>query len=512
MTKTLKILLVGYSTDHTEHIDSMLRQGGLRFHLESANTVHAFPKVLVGCSWDIILSDEAMPELGAEQVLLYLAKHHLTIPVIVVSSQGSDETSAVHYMRAGAQDFISMSCMVRLAPAIQRSLKQMEAVRRIRETQLALQKSEARFRAIASNLPGLVFQFLLNQDGTRSFPYVSEGSVMVLGILPMTLIAQPDLFTDLILPEDRAAYDELMLISAKHFSTWNWEGRIQVKSDPDIKWVSLRATPRQSLNGAVLWDGIVMNITRNKLAEIEIARSHAQLAELSSYLQKVKEHERARIAREIHDDIGGTLTAIKCELLPCMDTKPRKPDFYQQKAASIEELVDYVIDSTRRISMDLRPGILDFGIVAAIEWQAREFSKRTEIACQFCCDSEDIPLDADLAIAIFRIFQEILTNISKHAAASIVSITLCEKESWISLEATDNGLGITDSDMKKPGSFGIRGMRERCQQLGGDLRVNGIAGKETRVTMQIPMTSKAQPTTYFAGCVRQPIKVVRKMR
>lgn len=493
VVKALKVLLVGYSVGDAEHICMTLKEGGLCFDLECIDTVDGFPKVLVECSWDLILADEAMPDLNAEQVLFHLAKYHLTIPVIVVSSQGSDETLAAHYMRAGAQDFISMACMIRLVPAILRSLKQMETVQHIRETQLALQKSEARFRAIASNLPGLVFQFLLNQDGSKSFPYVSEGSVMLLGILPTALIAQPDLFTDLILPEDRAGYDELMLISAGHFSTWNWEGRIQVKSDPDIKWVSLRATPRRSLNGAVLWDGIVMNITRNKLAEIEIARSHAQLAELSSYLQKVKEHERARIAREIHDDIGGTLTAIKCALLPCMDTKPREPDFYRQKAASIEELVDYVIDSTRRISMDLRPGILDFGIVAAVQWQAREFSKRTEIACLFYCNSEDIPLDADLAIAIFRIFQEILTNISKHADASHVDVKLSERDGWIFLEAIDNGRGITVSDMEKPGSFGIRGMRERCQQLGGDLCVKGTPGKETRVTIEIPVTDKAQP-------------------
>lgn len=489
MAKKLNILLVGYVVKNVEHIRETLEAGGLYFELECVTTADAFPKVLVECPWDIILSDDAMPDLGAEGVLFHLAMHHLAIPVIVVSSQGSDKLAA-HYMKAGAQDFILISCMVRLVPAVQRSLKQMETLRHFRETQLALQKSEALFRAIASNLPGLVFQFLLNENGCKSFSYVSEGSVMLLGILPTALIAQPDLFTDLILPEDKADYDKLMQASARYFSTWNWEGRIQVKGDPDIKWVSLRATPRRSLNGAILWDGIVMNISRNKQAEIEIARSHAQLAELSSYLQKVKEHERARIAREIHDDIGGTLAAIKCELLPFLDTKLRAPDFYQQKATSIEELVDYVIDSTRRISMDLRPGILDCGIVAAIEWQAREFSKRTEIPCQFYCDNEEIPLDADLAIAIFRIFQEILTNISKHASASNVSVKLFEKNGWVFLRATDNGRGIRESDINKPGSFGIRGMRERCQQLGGELHVNGVPEKETCVIIQIPVNGK----------------------
>lgn len=491
-TRTLNILLAGYATKDAELISRTLQDGGLSFKVGCVNTIDALPEVLAECSWHVILSDDIKDDLSVEQVLCQLALQQLAIPVIVVSTQGNDE-SAVHCMEAGAQDFILMACcMRRLVPAIRRSLKQMETLQHIRETQLALQKSEAHFRAIASNLPGLVFQFQLNPDGTKSFPYVSEGSVMLLGIPPAALMEQPDLFTELILAEDKATYDRLMQISASDFCTWNWEGRIQVKGDPDIKWVSLRATPRGSSNGGVLWDGIVMNISRNKLAEIEIARSHAQLAELSSYLQKVKEHERARIAREIHDDIGGTLTAIKCELLLCMNGKPRESDFYQQKAVSIDELVDYVIDSTRRISMDLRPGILDFGIVAAIQWQAKEFSKRTEIPCHFYCDSEDIPLDADLAVAIFRIFQEILTNISKHADASIVRVKLFETEGWIYLEATDNGRGIREADLDKPGSFGIRGMRERCQRLGGDLRVYGIPDKETCVIMQIPVNAKEQ--------------------
>ena len=141
------------------------------------------------------------------------------------------------------------------------------------------------------------------------------------------------------------------------------------------------------------------DITHNKLAEIELTHSREQLAELSSYLQKVKEQERARIAREIHDDIGGTLTAIKCELLPRADDAPKESAFYRKKAQYIESLVDRVIDSTRRIAMDLRPSVLDCGIVAAIQWQAKEFGDRAGITCMVSCDSEEIPLDADLSVA-----------------------------------------------------------------------------------------------------------------
>ncbi len=329
---------------------------------------------------------------------------------------------------------------------------------------------------------------------------------------------KPELFPELILPDDRESYHQLMITSAEQLSTWNWEGCIQVKGDSDIKWISLRATPRRMSDGTTLWDGIMINITRNKLAEREIARSREQLAELSSYLQKVKEQERARIAREIHDDIGGTLTAIKCELFPCMDTTIRKPEFYQQKSRSIESLVDRVIDSTRRISLDLRPGILDCGIIAAVQWQAKEFSDRTSIACKVTCVNDEITLDSDLAIAVFRVFQETLTNISKHANASHVQVKLVELEGLILLEVTDNGCGITDIDMEKQASFGIRGMRERCQQLKGNFHISGDSGRGTKVTILIPMGNLEYQSEHVVGLEnefresRQPGSVKKKKK
>ncbi|MCB1986641.1 MAG: sensor histidine kinase, partial [Nitrosomonas sp.] len=189
----------------------------------------------------------------------------------------------------------------------------------------------------------------------------------------------------------------------------------------------------------------------------------------------------------IHDDIGGTLTAIKCELVPCMDATPRSCAFYRKKSAIVESLVDHVIDSTRRISMDLRPGILDFGIVAAVQWQAKEFSRRTGIPVHVSCEEEEISLDSDLSVAIFRIFQEILTNISKHAQATDVLVSLAEFKGEIILEVADNGCGINPQDMKKQDSFGIRGMRERCQQLKGNFNILGEPGKGTKISILIPV-------------------------
>ncbi|PSJ18393.1 hybrid sensor histidine kinase/response regulator [Nitrosomonas supralitoralis] len=484
----LKILLIEHSAQDAERVLEILLRSGFQTDCLCVATVEDFLNALRLQDWNLILSDYASPHLGAHNVIELIKNQGLDIPVIIISSDVGEET-ADYIMALGAYDFMMKDNLARLVPVIRRSLSEVKNYQRFISAQAALQKSEALFQAITSNLPGVVFQFQLSKDNQAKFPYVSDASETLLGLSPQKLMGNPELFPALILAEDKESYRQLMLTSAERLSTWNWEGCIQVKGDSDIKWVSLRATPRRMPNGDMLWDGIMINITRNKLAEREIARSREQLAELSSYLQKVKEQERARIAREIHDDIGGTLTAIKCELFPCIDKSVRNLEFYQQKARSVESLVDRVIDSTRRISLDLRPGILDCGIVAAVQWQAKEFSNRTGIICRVSCDSDEISLDADLAIAIFRVFQETLTNISKHANASRIHVELIELEGLILLEVIDDGRGITVSDMEKQDSFGIRGMRERCLQLKGNFHISGESEKGTKVTILIPTGS-----------------------
>ncbi len=489
----LKVLMVEQSEEDANHIVHVLACAGFKIEFLRVFTQDGLTNALLVGDWDIVLTDYNLPTLDAEVVLQTIRDQGLDVPMIVVSSQKGEET-AKPIMELGAYDFVLKSNLARLVPVIRRGLREVKNYQHFISIQSALQKSEVLFQAITSNLPGVVFQFLLTASDRTGFPYVSDASETLLGLPPRVLTDHPELFPDLILPDDRKSYHQLMITSAEQLSTWNWEGCIQVKGDSDIKWISLRATPRKLLDGATIWDGIMINITRNKLAEREIARSREQLAELSSYLQKIKEQERARIAREIHDDIGGTLTAIKCELFPCLDGTAKKPEFYQQKARSIDCLVDRVMESTRRISLDLRPGILDCGIVAAVQWQAKEFSDRTGISCKVSCGEEEIPLDSDLAIAIFRIFQETLTNIAKHSRATRIQVKLFELDKLVLLEVSDNGCGIKTSDLEKQDSFGIRGMRERCQQLKGNFHISGDSDKGTKVTILIPTDNLDQQT------------------
>jgi two-component system, NarL family, sensor histidine kinase UhpB len=357
------------------------------------------------------------------------------------------------------------------------------------ETARALRLSESRFHAIVSNTPGLAYQFRLHKDGTTTFPYLSEGCQALLGISPDKLRDQPELFLQLILPQDRNSYLESMEASATDNSSWNWEGRIWIEEWKDIKWINLRCTPRLLIGDDIQWEGIMTNITQSKFAEEEIKKSRAQLAELSAHDEKVKEQERTRISREIHDDIGGNLTAIKMALALLTRRLPTEDGSLLEKANYVDSLVDRTIESIHRISGDLRPGILDIGLVAAIKWQINEFEKQAGIACEFSTNKKEIDLHLDHSTALFRIFQEALTNISKHAKATHVDVKLVRSNRSVRLEISDNGKGLGSKDRLKPKSFGIRGMIERANALGGDLSVSTRPEGGCLVAIKIPLAA-----------------------
>ncbi|MEB0133758.1 histidine kinase [Actimicrobium sp. CCC2.4] len=345
---------------------------------------------------------------------------------------------------------------------------------------------EARFHAIVSNTPGLVYQFRRMPDNAMAFPYLSDACHALLGIRPERLHADPGLFMALILPADHASYLASMQASAEEVRSWNWDGRLWIEEWKDIKWINLRAMPRVLPDGAIQWEGIMTNITQSKLEQTEITRSREQLAELSAHIERVKEEERTRIAREIHDDLGGNLTAIKMALALLRRRLPDDPAL-TDKADYVDSLVDRTIESIHRISVDLRPSILDFGIVAAIEWQAAEFEKQLGIPCHVASSDSDIDLPPEQASALFRIFQESLNNISKHARASSVQVRLIRNQRGIRMEISDNGTGIAARDRQKPASFGIRGMIERANALGGSLSVSNVPKGGSVVAIRIPL-------------------------
>ena len=230
-----------------------------------------------------------------------------------------------------------------------------------------------------------------------------------------------------------------------------------------------------------------------KRAEDKLRRSLEQLRALSVYLQYVREDERIRISRQVHDELGQSLTGLKMDLYWLANRLPKKYRSVHEKTRAMSAHIDETIQTVRRIATELRPGILDdLGLVAAIEWQAQEFQKRTGIECVVTSDLKEAILDQDLNTAFFRIFQETLTNIIRHAQASHVEVHLQQEESTLVLEVKDNGRGISEAELNDTRSIGVLGMRERAALLQGELQITGVPGQGTTVTVRIPLVRGAQ--------------------
>ncbi|MDL2283806.1 histidine kinase [Oxalobacter sp. OttesenSCG-928-P03] len=351
------------------------------------------------------------------------------------------------------------------------------------------------------NTPWLVYQIIRKNDGSISFPYLSGGCENLLGITQEQLHANPDLFVSFILPQDRDSYIESMTDSAIYMKSWNWEGRIWVDSVKEIRWINLLAAPHQLDDGSVQWEGIMTNITQSKHEEMEIKLSRTRLAELSAHVEEVKEQERTQISREIHDDLGGNLTAIKMALALLAKRLPKNRPELSEKAEYVDQLVDRTIEAAHRIASNMRPSILDIGIVAALEWQTDEFMRQSGIPCTFESTISEIQLQPAQSTALFRIAQEALTNIARHAEASKVSIQLTTSKAHVQLRIIDNGKGITVADRMKPQSFGIRGMIERAHSLGGKLSFDSTPKKRNAITVVIPFTDM-----FFDSEISLPVK------
>ena len=229
----------------------------------------------------------------------------------------------------------------------------------------------------------------------------------------------------------------------------------------------------------------------HRRAEEQLRESHERLRQLSVYLQTVREEERTRIAREVHDELGQALTGCKLDLSWIASKLPKEKDLKPllAKTRALAAHIDSTIQMVRRIATELRPGILDhLGLAAALEWQANEFQTRTGIKCDVHASPRDPGLHPDLNTAFFRIFQETLTNIIRHAGATHVTVQLKERDGRIILEVKDNGRGISQEEISNPRSMGLLNMRERAGLLGGDFKISpGAGGKGTKVTVSIPI-------------------------
>ncbi|MDX2043341.1 MAG: PAS domain S-box protein [Acidobacteriota bacterium] len=242
-------------------------------------------------------------------------------------------------------------------------------------------------------------------------------------------------------------------------------------------------------------EGVVLDITERKQTEQQLQQLYQQSRTLLARLETVREEERIRISREIHDNLGQILTGLKLDFSWLEKRLVRSSDENLlrktgSKMKEIAELLEEAIQTVRNIATELRPGVLDtLGLRAAIIWQAKEFERRTNINCVIELGREPQNLTEDMATALFRIFQEILTNITRHSKASKVKIELAEVDGELLLTVNDNGIGISDEDRRNSKSLGLLGMRERAQIFGGRVTVKGEPKRGTTVQVKMPLNN-----------------------
>lgn len=269
-----------------------------------------------------------------------------------------------------------------------------------------------------------------------------------------------------------------------------------------------RETPIESTAAPILDDAgqstghvlVFRDITERRRTDEELNRSRDQFRSLAAHLQTVREDERSRIAREVHDQLGQALTGLRMDAA-WLDKRAQElrdepaRAALMEKLAAMRALIDETVQIVRRIASELRPGVLDdLGLPAALEWQAREWQERSGVVCAVSAEPDVPPLSREATTALFRIFQETLTNVARHAGATRVAARLAGEPGAVRLEIRDDGRGITDEDQRRTRSLGLVGMRERATMLGGTFHIAGAAGAGTTVTVRLPVVPRRAST------------------
>jgi PAS domain S-box-containing protein len=246
-------------------------------------------------------------------------------------------------------------------------------------------------------------------------------------------------------------------------------------------------------DGKVYMTVILRDLTKQVKAQNELDRARGELRELSIASQNAREEEKSRISRELHDDLGQNLTALKMDLSWLQSHATNYAEAYMERIRAMQLVLDSTIVSTRRIAADLRPMMLDeLDLKAAIEWLAQNFTRRFEAQCKVVIDEDVVELDTHIQSALYRVVQECLTNITRHAHATQVHIELRMGKSDVILHVDDNGVGMGAEAANKHGSFGLIGIRERIYILGGNVTIDSQSGQGTHITIELPRLSNAQ--------------------
>ena len=482
MTSTkLHILLIEDNESDAILVQNNLEQAmGDQITLTHVERLKSALNLLEKQSFDLILSDLTLPDSDGIETINHLRECAASIPIAVLSFR-NDEKLAIKAIKAGAQDYLVKGNLTEgvLSRVIRYSIER----KRIEQN---VQKAQRRFQTIFEKAPlGIA---LINLE-TGKYYDVNPRYASIVGRSTSELIGCNQ--TDIIHSDDLASYrDEIRFFLDQRLKDCKIEKRI-TRPDDNIIWIEMFIVPFEIMNGEeICYLCMIEDISeRKKMIE--------NLRQLTTHLQEVREEERTRIGREIHDVLGGSLTVLKMDLDWLSKKISANP--MHERIKSLYQLTGEAIETARRVSINLRPNVLDnLGLYGAIEWLVRDFEQRTNIKCTLESTAQNLAFhNKNYETSIFRIVQEVFTNITRHANATQVDVELAEEEDGVFISIKDNGVGIKQAQIIDPGSFGIIGMNERAQQFGGRLLIFGVPTQGTFVTLKIPFTITATVTGDF---------------
>ncbi len=487
MTNLPNILIVDDIKENLAFLRALLK----KFEINLIQALSGFEALEKAEGIDIALAiiDVRMPVMNGYDLAMKLNENRITdkIPLIFLTASYFNEEEVFKGYGSGAVDYIYKPVDSHvLISKVKVFLDLFNQKKKISENTLELQKkseelqsvnnalkiSEAKYRSYIDNAPDGVFV----ADENGKYLEVNKAACIITGYSKRELLKLH--FYDLLADNSKD-------VGLKHFKKLIKNGSSKVelmfthKTGEQRWWTveSVKLSETQFL-------GFTKDITERKKADEELKNSLDQLHQLSKHVEKVRENERIAISRELHDDLGQALTAVKIDLgmlkIYISDNKGLV------KINKVINLVSDTIKTVQRITSQLRPEIIDdLGLEPAIEWYTKEFSQRNGIEI-FLDINSDFSISPDDSLIIFRIMQESLTNISRHAQASHIDIKLYKKEDYIYLIITDNGIGISEENLKSKKSFGLIGMMERAASLGGSFNIYNKNGNGTVAKLMFP--------------------------
>ncbi len=475
MIQPLRILFIENNEESITLFKSEMRKSGIDHTLRHIVSFDLIPEALEEFFPDIIVFDFSIAEIRPSDTITIVKNMIAATPLIIYSDVVNEEI-VVECMRSGAADYVFKQHSVRLGSAIENAIDK----RRVMEE---LRLSNERFNTLAK--VSTVGIFLASADG--SYLYVNDRWSELTGL--SYDIAFGDGFLKAVHTHDKKRVRTEWHRCIREQSAFQSEYRLYREQDKKELWVFGQALPELNANGSLAgFVGTITDITDRMNSEIEIDSSRKQLRALTVRLQNIREEERTQIAREIHDDLGQSLTGLKMDIAWLNNNVANATEAIQKRMNIMMSLVDSTIQKVRKLATDLRPGILDdIGLAAAIEWHGKDISERTGLKFSFHLD-EELNIDEKRSTAFFRIYQESLTNVIRHAHAKNISVILRKESNNIFLIINDDGKGIAHHEIINPRSIGLLGMKERASSFNGDMQVIGQPNAGTTIRVRIPLT------------------------